>query len=63
MQLVYARAGIEEYWIVNVYERRLERYTRPQPGQGNYASKEVFREADRFMSLHLGEFAVAELLV
>ena len=63
MQLVYARAGIEEYWIVNVYERRLERYTRPQPGQGSYLQREVFKESDRLMSLHLGEFDVADLFV
>ena len=62
-KLNYAVAGIEEYWIVNVYERQLERYTGPEPERGSYLNKEVFKESDRFTSLHLGEFAVADLLV
>ena len=59
----YAVAGIEEYWIINVYKRQLERHTGPQPEHGSYGRKEVFEEGDRFTSLYLGEFAVAELLV
>lgn len=62
-KLNYAVAGIEEYWIANVLEKQLERYTEPQPEQGTYGKIEVFRVGDKFTSLHLGEFAVEDLLV
>lgn len=38
----YARAGIPEYWIVNLIERRIEIYRRPE-GEG-YAVSETYSE-------------------
>ncbi|MEM9261832.1 MAG: Uma2 family endonuclease, partial [Bacteroidota bacterium] len=60
-KLSYALAGIEEYWIINVYEKQVERYTQPNPEEGTYASKETFKRGETFTSLHLGEFAVDNL--
>ena len=62
-KLSYAVAGIIEYWIVNVYEKQVERYTNPQPAEGTYADFQVFKPGDTIDSLHLGHFAVDDLLV
>lgn len=40
---LYARAGIAEYWIVNVPERSVEVYRNPQPDAGTYAHAETAR--------------------
>ncbi|MEO0734021.1 MAG: Uma2 family endonuclease [Bacteroidota bacterium] len=60
-KLSYAISNIAEYWIINVYEKQIERYTEPNPEEGTYGKKEVFRRGDTFASLHLGEFAVDDL--
>lgn len=60
-KLSYALAGIEEYWIINVYEKQIERYTLPKAEEGIYESKEIFKRGDNFTSLHLGDFAVDDL--
>ena len=62
-QFSYAIAGIEEYWIINVYEKQVERFTQPLPDRASYEKKEVFRSGDVFESLHLGEFEVDDLLI
>ncbi len=62
-KLTYALAGIEEYWLVNIFERQVERFTGPIPEQGEYAHCETFSHQESFTSLHLGIFAVADLLV
>ncbi|MBB4080832.1 Uma2 family endonuclease [Lewinella aquimaris] len=61
--LVYAMAAIQEYWIVNIYEKQIERFTEPRPAEGNYAKQEIFKAGETFTSLHLGDFAVDDLLV
>lgn len=61
-RFTYAIAGIEEYWVVNVFERQLERFTKPLPEKGNYEQHEIFKTGESFASLHLGEFAVDDLL-
>ena len=46
---IYARAGIQEYWIVNLAERCLEVYQDPtsSPGQASsYRSSKKFRPSD-----------------
>jgi Uma2 family endonuclease len=62
-QFSYAIAGIEEYWIINVYEKQVERFTEPQPGLARYAKAEVFKPGATFTSIHLGDFVVNELLI
>ena len=42
---IYARAGIPEYWIVNVLERVVEVYREPRPN-GTYADVQRLGEAD-----------------
>lgn len=61
-KVTYAVAGIEEYWIVNVFEKQVERYTLPQP-DGTYSRREIFRPGGTVSSLHVGAFAVEDLLV
>jgi Uma2 family endonuclease len=61
--MVYAVASIPEYWVVNVYEKQIERYTQPITEEGNYASKEVYEAGERFSSLYLGDFTVTDLIV
>ena len=52
---LYARAGLDDYWIVNLIDRVLEVYRRPVPDPSSpfgwrYASKEVLR-AGSFVEL------------
>ena len=62
-QLSYALSAVSEYWIINLYEKQVERYTDPQPAEGTYADLQVFKRGDTIDSLHLGRFSVDELLV
>jgi Uma2 family endonuclease len=62
-RFTYAIAGIEEYWIINVFEKQVERFISPLQEKGDYEKKEVFKVGDTFTSLHLGEFTVADLLL
>lgn len=64
---IYARAGIPEYWIVNLSERTLEVHTDPEASdEPRYASCHVFRERDRVRVViggcDAGTVAVADLL-
>ena len=64
---LYARAGILEYWIVNLAERCLEVYREPvnQPGQpASYRSFQKVRPSDRVSPLAATSalIAVADLL-
>ena len=62
-QFSYAIAGIQEYWIINVYEKQIERFTGPIPERAGYETKEVFKSGDTFETLHLGEFKVDDLII
>lgn len=59
---VYARAGIADYWIVNLVDRTLEVYR--QPGADGYADPRVYRPGDTVAPLAAPEatLAVADLL-
>ena len=41
---LYAKAGIPEYWIVDVKNQLLERYTVPEKGQ--FEQKEILEKED-----------------
>ena len=43
---IYARAGIREYWIVNLIDRQLEIYTEPDVQSGTYTRERVLGERD-----------------
>ena len=59
---LYARAGIPEYWVLDVNERTLETFRRPGPG--GYADTLRLRETDTVFPLAAPEAAipVADLL-
>ena len=39
--IIYARAGIPEYWIVNLIEQQLEVYTEPDTQAGTYTNHRI----------------------
>jgi Uma2 family endonuclease len=65
---LYARAGMKDYWIINLNDRRLEVYRKPikdasQPLGFGYSEIRILTEADSIKSLSAkSEIAVAELL-
>jgi Uma2 family endonuclease len=70
MQRIYAVAGIPEYWIVNLPERKLEVYRRPVPAlteqSAKYETVEVYLP-DQSVDVvidgrRIGSFAVSEIL-
>ena len=62
-QFSYAIAGIEEYWIINVYEKQLERVTETQAELARYDNSEVYTLGDTALSIHIGNFAVDDLFI
>jgi Uma2 family endonuclease len=58
----YARAGITEYWILNLVERQLEVYRRPS--RGRYRDEKIYKEGDTVSPLHAPDavIRVADLL-
>ncbi len=59
---LYARAGVPEFWIVNLPERRLEAFR--QPSADGYGALTVFLEAEAAAPLAAPDAAirVADLL-
>jgi Uma2 family endonuclease len=59
---IYATAGIEDYWIVNINERTVE--IRRQPGPSGYRSLQTYTETATITPLFnpTASIAVAELL-
>ena len=47
---IYARAGIPEYWIVDLIDRQLEIFTEPDLTAGTYAKERVLGERDTLMN-------------
>ena len=43
---IYARAGIPEYWIINLIDRQLEIFTAPDTRMGIYGSERVLGERE-----------------
>ncbi|MCX8212404.1 MAG: Uma2 family endonuclease [Lewinella sp.] len=60
--VLYAEAGIQEYWIINLAKRRIEVHVDPLPEEGAYGSVNNYGEGSTFMSPFAGEIMVAELL-
>jgi Uma2 family endonuclease len=61
---IYARAGIPEYWLFNLDEACLEALRDPDPEQGAYRTRAVFRREEEVRSSAVPELAVrpADLL-
>ena len=53
---LYARAGVTEYWIVDVARRRVEAYREPRDGA--YASRAVVGEDGAIRPVAFGEIEV-----
>ena len=60
---LYAQAGIQEFWIVNLEESKVEVYRQPLPS-GNYASRTDFSPGDLLCALAFPEvtFAIDSML-
>jgi Uma2 family endonuclease len=50
---IYARAGVPEYWIINLQEWRVERMTQPD-GAGQYAVRAT-AQSDDVLTIGLGD--------
>lgn len=62
---LYANAGIEDYWIVNLVNRQLEVFRNPQPGEkAHYAESVIVDETKKIAPLAMPDacLAVADLL-
>lgn len=59
----YAMAGIQEYWIIDVYGRQILKRTEPDQTTGTFGAETVFREGETISSLSLGDFLVDDLIV
>ena len=59
----YARAGITEYWVIDVFGRKLYRYTRPDQEERDYGQLEELKADDTISLLNFGEILVADLLI
>ncbi len=62
----YAKAGVPEYWIINLLERQIEQYTQPDAEAQRYLRTEIRRE-DELVSMiiageTIGEWSVESLL-
>ncbi len=55
---LYAQAGIQEFWIVNLAESKVEVYRQPLPS-GNYASRTDFSSGDMLCALAFPEVTLA----
>lgn len=58
----YARAGITEYWIVDVDSRRIEVRRDPDAATGRYRVVAIVREGDALPTLGGGSVAVEDVL-
>ena len=50
---MYARAGIEDYWIVNIESRVLEVYREPAPDGSGYRSLQTFAVGESVQPLRI----------
>lgn len=57
---IYARAGIPEYWIIDLTNSRIECNTEPQP-DGTYATKRTYKMGETIKHDLLGEITLTDL--
>ena len=53
---LYAQAGIQEFWIINLSESKVEVYRQPQTS-GTYVSRTDFSRGETLVSLAFPEVA------
>lgn len=65
-KLLYAEAGIQTYWVVNLVGRQIEVMSEPSPADGDFKSKAIFNPGQRVPVIIdgqvLGEIPVENLL-
>ena len=59
---LYGQAGINEYWIINLIDNRIEVYTEPDRTTGGYTSVKLYEKGTSLASPLLGELAVNDLI-
>ena len=57
-RVLYAGAGIPEYWIVNLAEAAIEAHSDPDPATGLYRSSAVVRAGETVVSRTLPDLAI-----
>ena len=60
---MYARAGIKEYWIVNIPGQQIEIHLEPDVEAGTYQPAKNYKRGESLSSPLLGEVAVDDLMV
>jgi len=60
--VLYATANLEEYWIINLRDSRVEVYLKPDQAAGIYRSITVYLKGDEFESPFSGLTKVDDLL-
>lgn len=60
--VLYAEAGIPEYWIINLRSRKIEVHRDPNPAEGNFETVLNHAEGTVFTSSFAGEVTVDDLL-
>lgn len=45
-QSIYARAGVSEYWIVNLVDQQIEVYRGPAAGEGRYEDVQIVKPGE-----------------
>jgi Uma2 family endonuclease len=61
-KVAYAKAGIPEYWIVNLKDRQLEVHLRPSLTGGTYAAVTHYGDSEEAETQFAGRITVADLL-
>lgn len=57
---IYSRAGVREYWVVNLIDRQIEIHRQPRPGvAGGYHERKIFLASDE-VELTLGKKSLAK---
>ena len=59
---IYARAGIQEYWIVNVSDEKIEVHLTPDPTSAEYARTTHYGRGDQLESPFAGDVDVDAIL-
>ena len=59
---IYAQAGLAEYWIVNIRDRKVEVHLEPDVVNGSYEKIQRYRETQVFESPFAGTVAVTDLV-
>ncbi|NJC27738.1 Uma2 family endonuclease [Neolewinella antarctica] len=59
---IYAFAGVQEYWIVNLRQRQVEVYTDPDVTEGIYGQVIRYKVGEQLRSPFVGEVKVKDLI-